>query len=46
LLALEINERLGLETAAVLTERGFNDVRIIKDLERKDRFVTGHSHST
>jgi len=41
LLALEINERLGRESAAVLTERGFNDVAVIKDLDHKDRFVIG-----
>jgi release factor glutamine methyltransferase len=41
LITLEINEQLGPESAVVLAERGFIEVMIMKDLARKDRFVTG-----
>jgi release factor glutamine methyltransferase len=44
-IALEINERLGKASASTLTERGFNDVRIIKDLDQKDRIVSGRKAS-
>jgi release factor glutamine methyltransferase len=42
---LEINERLGPASASVLSERGFNDVKIIQDLDRKDRLVGGRKPS-
>ncbi len=37
---VEINEALGPETAALYAEAGFSDVRILKDLNDKDRFVS------
>lgn len=37
---VEINEAFGEETALVFSSAGFSDVRIIKDLNDKDRFVT------
>ncbi len=37
---VEINEALGPETAALYVAAGFSDVRIIKDLNDKDRFVS------
>ena len=42
-LYFEINERLGKEINILLRESGFQDVRIIKDLNGKDRFATGSS---
>lgn len=36
---VEINEALGMETAAVFSSEGFCDVRVLKDLSEKDRFV-------
>lgn len=35
----EINEALGKETAELCREAGFDDVRIVKDIFDKDRFV-------
>lgn len=37
--ALEINEHYGKETAALFTDDIFTDVRCIKDINQKDRFV-------
>ncbi len=37
----EINEQFGKETAEVLAEAGFKQVRILKDLHDKDRMVSG-----
>lgn len=37
---VEINEALGKETAELFELAGFADVRILKDLSDKDRFVT------
>lgn len=37
---VEINENLGSETAAVFTEADFADVKIVRDIFGKDRFVT------
>ncbi len=37
---VEINEALGPETAAIYAAAGFSDVRILKDLNDKDRFVS------
>jgi release factor glutamine methyltransferase len=39
LVAVEINEALGKETAEVFIKKGFSDVTIIKDIHQKDRFV-------
>lgn len=41
LLLLEIHEALGNPTAAVLASVGYQDVGLHRDLDRKDRFVTG-----
>ena len=38
----EINERFGREVASCLEVRNFKDIRIIKDINGKDRIVTGH----
>jgi release factor glutamine methyltransferase len=38
-LLVEINERFGVEVAAIFKEAGFNTVCIIKDLQQKDRIV-------
>ena len=35
----EINENLGTETAALFERRGYREVRILKDLNRKDRIL-------
>lgn len=43
-LYFEINERLGLEVKTLLNETGFQDVRIIKDLNGKDRFAAASSY--
>lgn len=37
---VEINENLGAETAAVFADAGFSDVKVVKDIFGKDRFVT------
>ncbi len=37
---LEINEALGPETAAICSAAGFTSVRLIKDLNDRDRFVS------
>ncbi len=37
---VEINEALGSQTAGLYRTAGFRDVRILKDLNDKDRFVT------
>jgi release factor glutamine methyltransferase len=39
LIALEINERLGREVAAVMSDAGLLNVEVVKDLAGKDRFV-------
>ena len=36
---VEINEALGKETAQMFSEEGFLNVRILKDINEKDRFV-------
>lgn len=41
LLATEINETLGESTAKVFEKHGFMEVKIIKDIHKKDRFVVG-----
>lgn len=38
---LEINEKFGKEISALLSGENFREVRIIKDLNEKDRFVCG-----
>lgn len=38
-LYFEINEELGTITSELLTENGYNSIRIIKDLNNKDRIV-------
>lgn len=40
LVAVEINETLGEETADVFRRKGFSEVEIIKDIHQKDRFVS------
>lgn len=40
LVAVEINETLGEETAEVFRRKGFSEVEIIKDIYQKDRFVS------
>jgi len=40
-LYFEINETLGPQVKTLLVESGFHDVRIIKDLNNKDRFAYG-----
>lgn len=37
----EINEALGSDMALLLEDSGFSDVRVIKDLNERDRFVKG-----
>ncbi|GGD62065.1 release factor glutamine methyltransferase [Emticicia aquatilis] len=44
LVAVEINEALGEETADVFRRRGFSEVEIIKDIHQKDRFVSAILH--
>lgn len=41
LLAFEINERLGSDVVNVLTQSGFHNVQIVKDLFHKERIVKG-----
>jgi release factor glutamine methyltransferase len=36
---VEINEALGIETAQVFAEAGFHDVKVLQDLNSRDRFV-------
>ncbi len=40
---VEINEALGPQTADIYEVAGFSDVRIVKDLNNKDRFVMFHA---
>jgi release factor glutamine methyltransferase len=40
-LYFEINEQFGEETANLLIQAGFKDVKIVKDLNGKDRIVNG-----
>ncbi len=40
-LYFEIHEEKGKEVAALLVENGFSEVRILKDMYEKDRFVSG-----
>ena len=44
LVAVEINEALGRETANVFIQKGFSAVEIIKDIHQKDRFVRATLH--
>ncbi len=44
LVAVEINEALGEETAEVFRRKGFSEVEIIKDIHQKDRFVSAVLH--
>jgi len=44
LVAVEINEALGEETAEVFRRKGFSEVEIIKDIHQKDRFVSAIRH--
>lgn len=39
LLAFEINEQLGYETCILLQQEGYRDVRLLKDMQGKDRFI-------
>lgn len=39
LCAVEINEALGKETATVFSEAGFEEVKVVQDLDSRDRFV-------
>lgn len=40
-LYLEINEHFGQEIAKILKDTGFKDIRIVNDMQKKDRFVKG-----
>ncbi|MDH5367309.1 MAG: peptide chain release factor N(5)-glutamine methyltransferase [Cyclobacteriaceae bacterium] len=40
-LYFEINENLGVQVAKIMEETGFKNVRVIQDLNGKDRIVTG-----
>jgi len=40
----EINERKGGEICALLESAGYSEVRIIKDINSKERFVIGRLH--
>lgn len=40
LVAVEINEALGKETADIFIKKGFSEVQLIKDIHQKDRFVS------
>jgi release factor glutamine methyltransferase len=40
LLAMEINEQLGLQTAGLLESEGYDSIEIHRDLDGKDRFVS------
>ncbi len=44
LVAVEINETLGEETADVFRKKGFSEVEIIKDIHQKNRFVSAVLH--
>lgn len=44
LVAVEINEVLGPETANVFMQKGFSEVEIIKDIHQKNRFVRATLH--
>jgi release factor glutamine methyltransferase len=44
LVAVEINEALGEETANVFRRKGFSEVEIIKDIHQKDRFMSAILH--
>jgi release factor glutamine methyltransferase len=44
LVAVEINEALGKETAEIFIKKGFSEVRIIKDIHQKERFVSAVFH--
>lgn len=37
---VEINERFGKEVCSIFTQEGFENVRLVKDLQRKDRIVS------
>jgi release factor glutamine methyltransferase len=41
-LYLEINEKFGREVSDMLRDAGFKSVRVTKDLNKKDRIVSGH----
>lgn len=43
ILLTEINERMGNDTAALFESLGYADVKILKDLDRKDRLVVGRN---
>lgn len=45
LLATEINETLGESTAKIFEKYGFTEVKIIKDIHKKDRFIVGKTIS-
>jgi len=37
----EINEKYGSELSSLMKEKGYSDIRIVKDLSGKDRFAVG-----
>ena len=41
---VEINEALGPETAQIYVDAGFSEVKVIKDLSERDRFVCFHNN--
>ena len=44
LVAVEINEALGEETAEIFRRKGFSELEIIKDIHQKNRFVSAILH--
>lgn len=41
---VEINEKLGKQTASVFEQAGFCDISILKDIHGKDRFIKSSKH--
>lgn len=39
-IVVEVNERFGMEVCDIFTREGFEDVRLMKDLQSKDRIVS------
>jgi len=39
---VEINERFGKEVAGIFRQAGFKNIKVIKDLQQKDRIVIAH----
>jgi release factor glutamine methyltransferase len=43
---VEINEHFGKEVVTLFEEQGFHSIRIIKDLDQKDRMVVAYTNSS